>query len=148
MELIIILLLLLVTFFSWKYNEKKHYKRIIKEEEALKDVMIIEEESLPEGALVWWWELVIWSVVLGADYFRNFVAWFIHLFWWRLSVYESLLDRARRESVNRAKKVCKAKWYNCLTHLRYETIVLSNTRRKAIPQIEVFVYADGTTVNL
>lgn len=148
MELIIILVFLLITFFSWKYIEKKHYKRIAKEEEEFKDIMIIEEESLPAGALVSWWELVIWSVVLGADYFRHFVAWLIHLFGWRLSVYESLLDRARREAINRAKKICKAKWYNCLTHLRYETTVISNTTKKAIPKVEVFVYADGTTVNL
>lgn len=147
MELIIILVLLLVTFFSWKYIETKHYARILKEEEEFKDIMIIEEESLPAGSLVSWWELVIWSVVLGADYFRNFVAWFVHLFGWRLSVYESLLDRARRESINRAKKICRAKWYTCLTHLRYETTILSNTSRKAIPKVEVFVYADGTVVN-
>jgi len=120
MELIILLIFLLITFYSGKRAETKHY------------TLISEEEQ----------------VVLWADYFRNFVAGFIHLFGWRLSVYESLLDRARREAMNRAKKICKEKWYNCLTHLRYETTVLSSTKRKAIPQIEVFVYAAWTTVTL
>lgn len=148
MELLIIVVLLLVTYLSGKHIEKKHYKQILREEEEFQNIMVLEEESIPAWALEWQGEMITGSIVLGADYFRNFVAGFINVFGGRVSVYESLLDRGRREAINRVKKICKAKGHNCLTHLRYETTILSSNRKNAIPQIEVFVYADATTVTL
>lgn len=64
--------------------------------------------------------LVVGSVVIAQDYFKTVVARVLSLFGKNLTVYESLLERARREAVVRAKSQAASGGFCALYGLRFE----------------------------
>lgn len=107
-QLIIFSILLVIGFFFGSTREKDHYKSILERQkkythiatrsDKIKDLSDYSEAMLVTG-----------SVVIASDYFKNFVASIKNIFGGRLSGYESLMDRGRRESVLRMKEAA-TKW--------------------------------------
>ena len=64
--------------------------------------------------------LVVGSVVIAQDKFKQAVAAILSLFGKNLTVYETLLDRARREAVLRAKRQANDAGCHALYGLRFE----------------------------
>ncbi len=142
-DLIYLLLLLFLWYGFWTYLEKKHYKRIKIDENELKNIVILSKRDAKEIQLEWT-KLLNWNVVISIDFFKKFVAGFINFFWWKIVVYETLLDRARREAIIRVKKQAKNLWYNCLINLRLETSSISKWTKWNVWSIEVLAYATAT----
>ena len=63
-----------------------------------------------------------------------------------MKVYESLLDRARRDTIVKVKKQAKAAWYNAIANLRIETSSISKWNKWKIWSIEVLAYATGIKI--
>ena len=82
--------------------EKKHYKSIRLRETDLAWLAVRCDEFVTEGNQEAW--MVTASVVVANDYFKNYIARIKNVFGGRLTSYESLMDRARREVVLRIKE--------------------------------------------
>ncbi|MEA5470563.1 YbjQ family protein [Spirulina sp. 06S082] len=62
----------------------------------------------------------------------------------RVTVYETLLDRARRESLLRLKEEAIAWGATQVLNVRYETATIGNSSKQGVASLEVIVY--GTAI--
>lgn len=149
MELLInlgITLLLLFAGYAWgTHAEKKHYRHIIEREKTSTDIILITSKHAPD-AMRGGGDVVMGNVVVASDYFKRFVAWLIGIFGGRLNVYESLLDRARREAVLRMKDEARATGANMIVNVKFETATLNDIQKRQSAMVEVLAY--GTAVKM
>ena len=144
-DLIIFVVLLWTWYAFWSFAEKKHFKQIIQKESELKNIVVLSKYDA-KTLDIFWTELVTWNIVLSIDFFKKFLSGFVNFFGWRMSSYESLLDRARRDSIVKIKEKAKKKWFNAIANLRLETSSISKWKKRQIWSIEVLAYA--TAINL
>lgn len=127
---------LVIGFFFGSTREKKHYQEIMLREKMIRFLPTRSDSGRPEdfqdATEVF---LVSASVVIASDYFKTFVANIKNFFGGRLTTYESLLDRARREAVLRVKEKARARGARELIHLRLETSVIDQAG------VEILAYA-------
>lgn len=134
--------LLLVGIVFGSMNERNHFARIIKAEEELSDIKVFNIKTLPNnieagGALV------TGNVVIAVDYFKVFISGFVMLFGGRLTGYEKLMERARREALIRMQREAKALGANAIYNTRVEFSAVGQQPKK-IGGAELFAY--GTAV--
>jgi uncharacterized protein YbjQ (UPF0145 family) len=86
--------------------------------------------------------LVNGSVVISIDYFKKFVASLMNFFGGRVSTYETLIDRARREAILRMKE--DAGDASEIINVRIETSSISKNASDNIGAVEVLAY--GTAI--
>ena len=97
-------MLLALGYFVGQSLEKSHYRSIIKRESQLRSIPVIASKKLPDEFLPCQTELVAGNVVISVDYFKKFVAGLRSIIGGRLTSYESLIDRGRREAILRMKQ--------------------------------------------
>ena len=91
--------------------------------------------------------LVTGSVVVSIDYFKRFLSGLRALVGGRMTSYETLLDRARREALVRLKERTVERGYHALVNVRMETSRMANARGgNSVAGIEVLAY--GTALKL
>ena len=90
--------------------------------------------------------LVSGNVVVSIDFFKKFVAGLKSLVGGRLTSYESLLDRARREAILRMKESAIRNGGKLIVNVRIETASISkhSSNRYSIGSVEVVAY--GTAI--
>ena len=135
-DIIIFLVLITVGYIAGHTIEKRHYRSIISREKELNHLPVVTKR-FPPKEIAYEQQLVTGSVVISSDYFKTFVAGLRNLFGGNVSVFESLLDRARRESLLRLKAEAQKLNAEMVFCLRYETSQISGKRN---PSIEVLVY--------
>lgn len=139
-EIGISLALLLLGFFFGRYFEKKHFQSIMQREAELADVIVIaskhttSEDSEKPG------HLVTGSVVISVDYFKRFLAMLRTIFGGRVTAYETLLDRARREAILRMKLEAKNMNADRVFNIKLETASISKNASGNIGSVEVLAY--------
>ena len=101
LDIIVLLVMLTLGFFVGNHIEQKHFENIRKREAQLKHLPIHSHMGNYQTGEV---KMVHGSVVVASDYFKSFVANIKNFFGGRLSSFESLLDRARREAILRMKE--------------------------------------------
>jgi len=138
-NLIIFLLLLMLGYLVGQAVEKQHYKSIRRREKRLSALPVIASRFPPTDKL-FEHSLVMGNTVISVDYFKQFIAALRNLLGGRVTSYESLLDRARRESLLRMKQQAAAAGAEYVFNVKYETASISKGRRGAIGSIEVLVY--------
>lgn len=139
-DLVILLILLACGYFFGRFYEKRHYKSIIKREAEYRNILVVASRILPvtektEASL-----LVMGSVVISVDYFKRFLASLRSLIGGRITSYESLLDRARREAILRMKKQASTMGADKVFNIKYETSSISKNAKGGIGSIEVLAY--------
>lgn len=142
MGLLSVAILLLIGIIFGSMNERRHFARLVKAEEELSDIKVFNIKTLPDniekgGALV------TGNVVIAVDYFKVFIASFIMFFGGRLSGYEKMMERARREALVRMQREAKALGANAIYNTRVEFSAVGQ-RPKKIGGAELFAY--GTAV--
>ncbi len=132
MELLIqfgfFLTLLLIGLLFGTLAERRHYRHLQARESALREVLVFNERRLPAELPVRQGCLVIGSVVIGEDYFKRIAASLKSIFGGRLTVYESLMDRGRREAVVRMKEEAQRLGATMVFNVRFETSSLTEER--------------------
>ena len=146
-QLIIIVVLMSLGYFIGSHREKKHYKSIIEREEKFNDVMLFDVKNIPESLSVTGGHLVVGHAVISIDYFKGYVAGLRMLFGGRLKVFESLLDRSRREAVLRMKEEAVKLNSNMVFNIKFETSSVSKGSKNTIGSVEVFVYGSAVSTN-
>lgn len=143
-DLAIVLTLIALGYFVGSYLEKRHYISIKEREAAfasLPSVMLknpLKPERVKES------RLVNGSVVISIDYFKRVMAAIISIFGGDIGVYESLLDRARREAILRMKE--DAEGADEIINIRIETAsIYKNDQKGSIGSVEVLAYGTALT---
>ncbi|MBL4889815.1 MAG: heavy metal-binding domain-containing protein [Candidatus Lindowbacteria bacterium] len=133
-------------FFVGTYIERRHYKSIIRREKqsAALAVTSLKKIAFPTAVENAW--LVSGSTVISLDYFKRFLAKLRNIIGGRVSSYETLVDRSRRESILRMKK--QAEGADIIINMRIETSTIgSNANEKGgLGSIETLAY--GTAIKL
>ncbi len=138
-QIIITLVLISLGYFFGRHAEKKHYRHIIEREELMNALPAMASRFPPVGEK-FEQTLVSGNVVIANDYFKTFAAGLRNLFGGKVSSYETLLDRARREAVLRMKEEAQALQADYVFNVKYETTSISKGKNNRLPMIEVFAY--------
>jgi len=139
MEFLLILFLIFLGFFAGSLNEKIHYRKIAEEEMKGRCLPLVSfQKEILYGKRVEEAKLLSGSVVVSLDYFKRILAGINNIFGGRVSAYETLLDRGRREAVIRLKR--DAAGFDAVINLRIDTAILGGK----VGCIEVL--AHGTAV--
>ena len=141
------LILIAVGFFTGRRNEKKHLADLARREAELRHIALIAAKHPPQDFTGG--RLVCGSVVLTSDSFRNLVALLRTLIGGRIGVYESLLERARREALLRLKEKAAALGADTVYNVKLDTVTISPPTQQnkggLVGTVEILAY--GTAGN-
>lgn len=113
------LVLIAIGWYFGTRAERNHLKSLMADEQKYQHIQVSSERFYePKGVNES--ILVVGSVVIAQDKFKQVVAAMLSLFSKNLTVYETLLDRARREAVVRAKRQANDAGCHALYGLRFE----------------------------
>ncbi len=132
-------------FFIGSYIEKRHYAAIEKRERTFQTPQILTSHisKLDDSRSVDDVRFVSSGVVIGADYFKHFLANLIHVLGGNLSPYESVLERVRREALLRLKE--QASDFDVIINVKLETCMIGRTTKKSdAPKVSILAY--GTAI--
>ncbi len=140
-DLITFFVLMALGYGFGQYFERRHYTSIRKREAELKDILIIQTKiPLPQLSTNHDQFLVNGSVVISVDYFKRFVAGLRNLVGGRVTPYETLLDRARREAILRMKEEAMESGAKMILNVKYEMCSIYKGRRNRIGSVEALAY--------
>jgi uncharacterized protein YbjQ (UPF0145 family) len=142
------LLLLAVTWFTGRRVERQHYASIRARERELATLPAVTFRQIPSAWAVDGFGVVSGSVVVSVDYFKRFLAGLRTLVGGRVTSYETLLDRARREAILRCKEDARRRGYQAVVNLRLETTRVSRASNNSRSTAGVEVLAFGTGLEL
>ena len=139
-DLIIFIILLAMGYGFGRYAESNHYKSIIKREKQLNNIPAIATRIPPIRRQDLNSQLVAGNVVISIDYFKRFIAGLRNIFGGRVTAYESLLDRARREAILRMKEEAQKLNAEFVFNIKLETSSIHKGRGNSIGSVEVLAY--------
>src|SRR5690606_33758110 len=116
------------------------YRSIIERERQLAGVLAFSERFPPVLRPSPASSLVSGSVVVSVDHFKRFVAGLKTIVGGRLTSYESLLDRARREAILRMKQQAHGLGADRIFNVKLETVSIGKNARGSISSVEVLAY--------
>ena len=140
-----IIILLIVAYFIGTYSEKRHYRSIISREKRLNSLPAVSLKTPPPGRYEH--ELVRGNVTISVDYFKRFLAALHAFFGGRVTSYETLLDRARREALLRMKQEAERRKAMLVLNVRYETCSIYKGKGNSIGSVEVLAYGTALIPN-
>jgi uncharacterized protein YbjQ (UPF0145 family) len=141
----LLLVLLAIGFFAGRANEKRHFRELAILEATLRDILVFNERR-PPAAQFASGTLVVGSVVIAEDYFKRIAAGLRGLVGGRVTVYESLLDRGRREAIVRMKQEARSCGATMIFNVRLETSSLSEDQSGRAPIFSAEFIAYGTAL--
>lgn len=136
-DLIVFGLLLLVGFVAGRIAERAHYASIRRREKLFERVTVFTSRFPPVVSQPFQATLVSGSVVVSQDYFKAVAAGLYSLFGGRVRSYESLLDRARRESVLRMKHAAMRKGASMIVNVKFQTVQVPGS---GVGAVELLAY--------
>jgi len=143
------LLFLIVAMIAGVFVEQSHLRRLAEAEAKHADMFVTDTKAIPTqladahatGQLES--ELILSSVVLSIDHFRNFITMLRKIIGGELGLYGRLAMRARREALARLLAEARARGAVAVINIRFET---SNINGVMQPQknngtmVEVLAY--------
>jgi len=140
-ELGFFLLALVLGYSFGKRAERKHLRSIIERENTMNKLPAIASRY-PPNEPAYQQQLVAGNVVVASDYFKSFVAGLIGIFGGRVTPFESLLDRGRREAILRMKNEASQINAELVFNVKLETTRIATGR---VGAIEVLAYGTALT---
>lgn len=150
MELLIqfglLLLFLTIGLVFGRAAERKHFRDIARREAELADLLVFNERRPPTHVAFSEATLVVGSVVVAEDYFKRIAAILRGLVGGRVTVYESLMDRGRREAILRMKAAARERGAAYVFNVRFETSSLADGSAGANAMFSAEFIAYGTAL--
>lgn len=144
-DLLIFAGLLLLGLVAGTIAENKHFGDLKRREKKVKSLNVINfgaHEPLPEAQEA---TLIVGSVVIASDFFRFYLAAILSILGGNIGVYETLIERGRREAILRLKEKAIALGARQVLNLRLETSNLNGEQNKG-GGVQVEVIAYGTAI--
>lgn len=133
--------LLLVGLVFGRMAEQRHFRELADAERQLARILVFNERTPPADGNYRRTQLVTGSVVIAEDYFKRIAAALASIVGGRLTAYESLMDRGRREAIVRMKRDARKIGATMVFNVRFETSSLSEDhRRQALFSAEFLAY--------
>jgi uncharacterized protein YbjQ (UPF0145 family) len=142
----VFVVLLAIGWFAGRANERRHFRELASAEANLRDVLVFNERRLPADREFARGTLVVGSVVIAEDYFKRIAAGLRSLVGGRITVYESLFDRGRREAIVRMKQEARRLGATMVFNVRFETSSLSEDQSGRAPMFSAEFIAYGTAL--
>lgn len=143
-NLAIFLILLMLGYGTGRYLENRHYRSILRQEEKFRQIPVIASKFPPDMEQPCKTRLVTGNVVISVDYFKRFLANLRNITGGRVTSYESLIDRARREAILRMKKHAKDHNAQYVFNVKMETSSVFKGSGNSVGSVEVLAY--GTAI--
>ena len=140
LDLIILVSLVVIGYVFGQIAEKRHFRSIIEREQELRSLLTFSERYPPIGMQFKESHLVGGNVVISIDYFKHIAASLRTLLGGRVSAYESLVERARREALLRMKEDARTKGAGMIINVKLETSSISKGAQGQIGSVEVYAY--------
>jgi len=144
LDLILFVTLLTLGYVVGQWLEKKHFRSIMEREERYRKLLTFNERFPPKGLKSVNVELVGGNVVISIDYFKRIAAGLRGLIGGRVTAYETLVERARREAILRMKESAHNKGASMIINVRLETASIAKGQKQQIGSVEVYAY--GTAI--
>ena len=148
LQLLLPICLLVVAFVVGSQREQNHFRKLKEREYKTRTFPTLTFRQAPPSWTIESSDLVMGSVVISLDYFKRFLAGLRSLVGGRVGSYESLLDRARRESLLRMKEVAIKGGYDAVINVRFETSRLASSGQNGSGTAGVELMAYGTAIKL
>lgn len=137
--------LILLGVLAGGRTERKHLKRLSEREAANRGFIVTQLQTFPggsSGALPP--QVFMAEAVIASDYFKTFIAGIRKLFGGEMGSYQTLLERARRESLMRVVEQAAQAGYDTACNLRYETADIGGATQGKKGVVTVAVIAVAT----
>jgi len=122
--------LLLAGLIMGTMNERRHLADLDRREAAVRHFVVTDLKTFPGGALPKATPfLVTGETVIASDTLKTLLGNLRNLIGGRVTAFESLLERARRESILRMIETANQHGYNALANVRVETIDAGSLNR-------------------
>ncbi|MBK6847061.1 MAG: heavy metal-binding domain-containing protein [Proteobacteria bacterium] len=150
-DIIVFIVLVACGYFIGGHRERSHYRSIFAREAATLELTLLSGKAIDPAWQVAQAALVTGVCVISVDYFKSVAAGLRNLVGGRVSAYESLIDRARREALLRMKAQAAALGGKVVViNVRLETSSISGMkadgRSGQVASVEVIAY--GTALAL
>ena len=139
-DLIVFLVLLALGYGFGRVAESRHLKSIREREQLLASVLAFSERLPPPSSGQRKVALVGGSVVVSVDYFKQVAAGLRNIFGGRVTAFETLLERARREALLRMKQEAADLGAAMVVNVKLETSSISKGSRGQVGAVEVYAY--------
>lgn len=139
-DLIIFLVLIVLGYVFGRMAETKHFKSIIAREARYADLLTFSSRWPPEDLGPLQSEFVGGNVVISVDYFKRIAAGLRSLIGGRVTTYETLIERARREAILRMKAQAYGKGARLIINVKLETASITKGRNQQVGCVEVYAY--------
>lgn len=143
MDFIVFLILLGVGYFIGNRRERQHYEEIKRREKKTLHVPVMSwgaKQDLPYAHDT---EMFVGSVVVANDYFKTIAASLRNLVGGRVTVYETLIDRGRREAMLRMKEAAIEWGASQVINVRFETSNIAGQGQAGMGAVEIMAYGTG-----
>ena len=147
-DLVVFVSLVVLGYVFGRFNEARHYKSIRNRERASRRMAVHCNKTIDPALNVVRASLVTGSTAVSVDYFKRVAASLRNLFGGRVSAYETLLDRARREAVLRMKEEARKLGATMIVNVRIETSSISGAEGNNQGVACVEVLASGTALKI
>jgi uncharacterized protein YbjQ (UPF0145 family) len=127
--------------------EQRHLAQLERDEAELASIMVTDLSRLPRNWAPTSSTLVVGATVMTTDAFRTWVAKLINMVGGRIGVYETLMDRARREAIVRLRREAQAVGANVVWNVRLETAAIGGGEKNEKAK-GVEVIASGTAMHV
>ena len=144
-NLIILITMIVMGFYFGRIAERRHYSSLSSREKAFHQLQVFTIRRPPCIHSEYQSNLVSGSTVVSVDFFKVFVAGFKNIIGGRLTAYESLLERARREAILRMQEHALNFGATIIVNARFETSRVSGNASQGIGSVEVLAY--GTALS-
>lgn len=147
-DIIVFLVLLTLGYVFGRIAETRHFKSIREREHLFRNILCFSERLPPPQSGPVRSELVAGNVVVSVDYFKRVAAGLRNLIGGRVTAYESLLERARREAILRMKEDAAARGARMIVNVKLETASITDGRKQQISCVEVYAYGTAMVPDL
>lgn len=106
--------------FVGGWAERRHFRSLIQREQASANMVATQSKFFLQPQPYKPPSIVCCETVIASDYFKNFISAFRKFFGGEMKSYNSMMDRARRETLLRLKERALAEGYNAICNVRLE----------------------------
>lgn len=140
MDLIIFFSLLVIGYVFGRIAEQRHFASIRERESRHQNILTFSTRIPPLTSTPMTPVLVGGNVVIAVDYFKTISASLRNILGGRVTAYETLLERARREAILRMKAEAKHHGAEQIFNVKLETSSISKGNSNQFVSIEVYAY--------
>ncbi|NEZ60105.1 YbjQ family protein [Leptolyngbyaceae cyanobacterium CCMR0082] len=142
-NIIVFLILIGIGYFVGNRRERKHYEDIKRREKQSLHVPVMSWGAKQDLPYAHESELFVGSVVIANDYFKTASATLRNLVGGRVIVYETLIDRGRREAMLRMKESAMEWGASQVLNIRFETSNIAGQSSGGMGAVEIMAYGTG-----